>query len=238
MWKIAAASTALLLTAFFAAPAYAQAPSTFTPSTFTINPYANVFLWFGYNTYGTNVPYGTWSNCPYDPTMTPTALCSATALGNAAWDLNTQSYLTSATSTFTLTSTSTLTETFASINHGTPSTVTITYHKEGSSGRWFANPRNSVITFSGSFVYWGGVLMFSGTPSASTFVSGTFEEWAYVTPATYNASPSVYPDAVYVPSQGAYLALTSVVYASASPLTTAQINSLISNVPYLGVNPN
>ncbi len=88
------------------------------------------------------------------------------------------------------------------------------------------------------FVYWGGVLTFSGTPSSSTFINATFEEWAYVTPATYSASPSVYPDAVFVPSQGAYLALTSITYASATPLTTAQINSLISNVPYLGVNPN
>ena len=211
---------------------------------FTINPYANAFLWFGYNTYSSNVPFGTWSNCPYSPGNTiVTVFCNTTALSNANWDVNTQSYLTSSTKTFTYNGT-TLVEHFGSLNTPPPLiSNTITFTNSGN-GVWTANPANNrLITYNSvtstpyGFILWGGNLTFSGMPSQANFTEGTLYEWSYIYTGNYLNNTATYPDAVYVPSENAYLALTSVVSLSANALTGPQIKSLVSNTPYLGPYP-
>ena len=211
---------------------------------FTINPYANAFLWFGYNTYSSNVPFGTWSNCPYSPGNTiVTVFCNTTALSNANWDVNTQSYLTSSTKTFTYNGT-TLVEHFGSLNTPPPLiSNTITFTNSGN-GVWTANPANNrLITYNSvtstpyGFILWGGNLTFSGMPSQVNFTKGTLYEWSYINTGNYLNNTATYPDAVYVPSENAYLALTSVVSLSANVLTGPQIKSLVSNTPYLGPYP-
>ncbi|MDA8040373.1 MAG: hypothetical protein M0Z69_14735, partial [Actinomycetota bacterium] len=210
-------------------------------SSFEISPYANAFLWFGYNTYNTNLPFGTWSNCPYDPSATPTSTCSATALSNASWDLNDPTYLTPQTRSFVLTSPSTLVESFGTLNQGVTESGSITYDSQGG-GSWVAAPAsNTIESYSSSwdngatpygFVNWGGTLNFSGTPSASTFTNGTLYEWSYITSAYYNANSSTYPDALWVSNENAYLALTSVVFLSSTTLTSSEIGTLDGSTYY------
>ena len=128
------------------------------------------------------MPFGTWSNCPYDPALSPAKFCSHTALSNAGWDLNSQTYFTTQTRTFSLEG-NILVEQPAFIS--TPGTQSgdVIFVQQGSSGTWLADPAQNKITLSNptinatapyGFVEWGGVLQFSGTPSAGTFVSGTF----------------------------------------------------------------
>ena len=208
---------------------------------FTINPYVNAFLWFGYNTYGSNVPFGTWSGCPYSPGNTiVTVFCTSTALSSMSWDVNTQNYLTSSTATFVYNGT-TIVEHFGSLNTPSPLIAnTITFTNKGN-GVWTANPANnklieynSITSLPYGFVLWGGNLTFSGMPSQANLTNGTLYEWAYIYQGHYLNNTPTYPDAFYVPSENAYLALTSVVSLSSSAQTGPQIESLVNSTPYLG----
>ena len=77
----------------------------------------------------------------------------------------------------------------------------VTFHREGATNNWFANPLNpantiKLLTSSGGpeygFMVYGGVLQFSsGTPSANTFVGGKIASWGYNLPSYI--SPKSFP---------------------------------------------
>lgn len=253
MRKIAVASMALLLTVFLAAPAFAHAPPS---SSFTLNGvYDNDFVWFGFNLFGTNVAYGAWSNCPVPsgnpPTSNPRCLVKTAngndAFANSGWDNNVPS-----SSYFSETWPEICTITNPTVMRCTVNTAmvgpfsgSVTFHREGATNNWFANPQNpantiKLLTSTGSseygFVVYGGVLQFGGyTPSANNFLGGKIASWGYNFPAY--VSSSSFPNAVYVPSEHAYLAITESYYISSSPLHNSAIISLIGTAPYLPLVP-
>ncbi len=281
---LVAVVTAVLALGFTAAPALASPPTSIT---MVGTPYNNVFLWFGVNNFADNVPFGTWSNCPYGSTLTSTSLCSSTALTNADWDSNNVGYtgncdpssgysdwcLTLSGNELTISQFVFVDPLFCSVglNCFSPSyfptaTGSVTFHRDGNSGMWKANPlKNEVSSTLSSAAcadqaltalcngtpyainYMGGTLVFDGTPSASTFVSGNITQWSYITPLAYNtfqsacvshSGTSCLPDAVYVPSQKAYLILTSIDSLSSTSLSPAQLNQLILSTGYLNTQPS
>ena len=260
MRKITVASTAFLLALLFAAPAFAQPPTNST-IVMTGTPYNNVFLWFGLSTFADNVPFGTWSNCPFGSTTVSTPLCSSTALTNANWDSNNVGYVGNCGSGFSswclvrqnnelIMNASFIEPLLCSVGQSCFSSPPpyasgqITFHRE-SGDRWVAVSSHAnrfvlSLTPGGtpySYVYESGTLQFSGTPSASTFVSGTIDQWSYVTPAAYGTFQSFLPNAVYVRSMHLYLDMTSVISLSGTQLTPSGLTSLIQSTPYLGQSP-
>ncbi len=230
----------------------------------TNTPYNNVFLWFGLNYFSDNVPFGTWSNCPYGSTLTSTATCSSTALTNAGWDSNDVGYIGNCGSGFSswclvedhneLSMNASFIEpllcaaTTSNSCFSSPppyASGQITFHKE-SGNTWVAVSSQAnrfvlSLTPGGtpySYNYESGILRFSGpTPSQNTFVSGTIYQWSYLTPAAYSTYQAYLPNAVYVPSMHMYLDLVSVISLSGTALTSAQLSSLILSTPYLGQSP-
>lgn len=241
---------------FAATPAFAQVP----PPPFALNnAYDNDFSWFGYSTFSTNVAYGAWSNCPVlsPNTGTPTTSnprCLATtangndAFQNSGWDNNvpSSSYFSETWPEFCTIVNPTEMQCTVNTSMVGAFSGSVTFHREGATNNWFANPLNpantiKLLTSSGGpeygFMVYGGVLQFSsGTPSANTFVGGKIASWGYNLPS-YISPPSLFPNVVYAPSEHAYLVITESYYISNSQVSNAQILSLIGTAPYLTTMP-
>jgi hypothetical protein len=252
----------LLPTLLIGAPVYAARQS----STFAVpQMYANFFYWFGDSGFGTNVTFGSWSNCPvasgWLPSGYPTtnAECLATtasgsnAFQNSMWDSNlmcTSDPSTAPCQSFTLEG-NTLNATdiacFVNDNFAVLGCISMIFHQEKNTSNmeeWIANPENpqNSLTLNSSGVAigtitMGGYLNFNGPPSASTFVNASLQEWSYRTPSFYAMNQNTLPDAVYVPSAQGYLVLTGIWDLSAATLSTAQMTALIGSTQYLPAAP-
>ena len=246
----------LLPVALSAAPAMAAQPSSnFNVSTM----YGNYFYWFGDNGFNTNVTFGAWSNCPVIqswlsssppsyPTTNPACLVTTASGGNgfqnSGWDSNTvggQNFILKG-NTLEVPGVCFINNSFQVIG-----CITMVFHGERQTSQgelWVANPGYpaNMLALNDSGVYIGAVVLggtavFSGPPSASTFVSLNIQEWSYRTPAYYSANSAALTDAIYVPNQQAYLTLTGVWHFTPAPLSSAAMTALVTATPPLPPSP-
>lgn len=258
-------ASVLLAVLFLLAAAPVAAAAQPTSNTFYVPQiYLNFFYWFGDNGFGTNVAYGAWSNCPVYGGSTsylannPQCLVETAngndAFQNSGWDSNiacSSSPSSSPCQEFILKG-NTLTGVdlacFVNDKGAQIGCISMVFHGERRQGgvtMWIANPENpsnslSLTDSSGSVIgeiLMGGTLIFNGMPGATTFVSGSLQEWSYRTTAFYSSHSSQLPDAFYVPQQQAYLILTGIWDMSATPLTLTQMNSLVTSTMYLPPAP-
>ena len=168
-------------------------------------------------------PSGSWANWDYDaPFITPPPSPSCTPCASSLPFLyNGHNKIT--WGFFTSTSTST----YAGQVIFTSDAKTANVFK--------ANPMQGNITqtdpSTGLITGWnlvGGSLAFRGTPSNSTFVSGTIYQWTYITPAYYSSTggASTWTTAIFVPKFNAYFVLFQIYNIQNGPFTEAQIQSI------------